>query len=134
MKTVTFVLFLSFYWALHTQAQTGNIDRHRVRAEQLSYEKFAESVESTRSLLVELHEVTRLLAEHCNLEKVRNHRYISYERPTTGHNSSFRSPFRETCRVSLSELDYAKHRFPKSHAAYSWLRIGKSSGDIEAEG
>ena len=22
MKTVTFVLFLSFYWALHTQAQT----------------------------------------------------------------------------------------------------------------
>ena len=72
MKTVAFVLFLSFYWALHTQAQTGNIDRHRVRAEQLSYEKFAESVESTRSLLVELHEVTRLLAEHCNLEKVRN--------------------------------------------------------------
>ena len=77
MKLVAFVLFLSFYWALHTQAQTGNIDRHRVRAEQLSYEKFAESVERTRSLLAELQEVTRLLAEHCNLEKVRNHRYIS---------------------------------------------------------
>ena len=78
MKTVVFVFFeLSFYWALHTQAQTGNIDRHRVRAEQLSYEKFAKSVEHTRSLLGELHEVTRLLAEHCNVEKVRNMRSIS---------------------------------------------------------
>ena len=77
MKTVTFVLFLSFYWALHTKAQTGNIDRHRVKAEQLSYEKFAKSVESTRSLLAELQKVTRLLAEHCNLEKVRNQGFIS---------------------------------------------------------
>ena len=71
MKLVAFVLFLSFYWALHTQAQTGNIDHHRVRAEQLSYEKFAESVESTRSRLMEFREFTRLLFEHCNLEKVR---------------------------------------------------------------
>lgn len=71
MKLVAFVLFLSFYWALHTQAQTGNIDRHRMRAEQFSYEKFAESVESTRSRLMEFREFTRLLFEHCNLEKVR---------------------------------------------------------------
>ena len=71
MKTVTFVLFLSFYWALHTQAQTGNIDRHRVKAEQLSYEKFAKSVEVARSYLMEVQEFTRLLFEHCNLEKVR---------------------------------------------------------------
>ena len=76
MKLVAFVLFLSFYWALHTQAQSGNIDRRRVRAEQLSYEKFAESVESTRSLLGELQKVTRLLAEHCNLEKVRYQGFI----------------------------------------------------------
>ncbi len=76
MKLVAFVFFLSFYWALHTQAQTGNIDRHRVRAEQFSYEKFAESVESTRSLLGELQKVTRLLAEHCNVEKVRYQGFI----------------------------------------------------------
>ncbi len=76
MKLVAFVLFLSFYWALHTQAQTGNIERHRVRAEQLSYEKFAESVEHTRSLLGELQKVTRLLAEHCNVEKVRYQGFI----------------------------------------------------------
>ena len=76
MKLVAFGFLLSFYWALHTQAQTGNIDRHRVRAEQFSYEKFAESVESTRSLLGELQKVTRLLAEHCNVEKVRYQGFI----------------------------------------------------------
>ena len=80
MKTAVFVIFLFFCDALHTQAQTGNIDRHRVRAEQLSYEKFAESVESTRSILMEFREITRLLTEHCNLEQIRKQRVIDTSR------------------------------------------------------
>ena len=71
MKTVTLVVVLLFFGALHIQAQSGRTDRHRMRAEQLSYEEFAKSVEWTRSRLMEFREFTRLLFEHCNLEKVR---------------------------------------------------------------
>ena len=43
-----------------------------MRAEQLDdYESFAEAVEWSREMVAELHQVTRLLAEHSNLEELR---------------------------------------------------------------
>ena len=54
-----------------TQVRAGDPHWSRVRAEQLDYESFAEAVERTRELVMELQQVTRLLAEHCNLEEVR---------------------------------------------------------------
>ena len=58
--------------ALCTQVRAGDPHWSRVRAEQLDdYESFADAVEWSREMVAELHQATRLLAEHSNLEEFR---------------------------------------------------------------